>query len=235
MTKLLIGGLLAAASAAALAQAPVQPMAPMQPMRPMADKVMTRGEVQAMTSAMFARLDTNRDGAVTKAEAEAARGQMGQRWQRAGARQANNIQRDGQPMAMRHGGGRGERDPGAMFDRLDANRDSMISRDEFARGHQMRIEKRAMRVGQPGQPGQPGTMRGQKMRKMGGGMGGMGGLRGAMFEQTDINRDGRVTLSEMQSAALGRFDRIDANRDGRVTPDERRAGRATMIQMRKAG
>ncbi len=210
MAKFLIGGLLAAASAAAVAQAPIAPMAPAQPMRPMADKVMTRGEVQAMTSARFARLDSNRDGSVTKAEADAAKGAM----------RGKMMARRGERMA--------HRDPGQMFDRLDANRDQMISRDEFSRGHEMRVEKRVMRGGQPGQPG---AMRGMAMRRMGG----MHGLRGAMFERADSNRDGRVTLGEMQSVALSHFDRMDANRDGRVTPDERRAGRATMIQMRKPG
>ena len=34
------------------------------------------------------------------------------------------------------------RDPNAAFDRLDANRDGSISRDEFAKGREVRIERR---------------------------------------------------------------------------------------------
>ena len=45
------------------------------------------------------------------------------------------------------------RDPAAAFDRLDANRDGSISRDEFAKGREVRIEKRVITQG--GAPGGP--------------------------------------------------------------------------------
>ena len=38
----------------------------------------------------------------------------------------------------------------------------------------------------------------------------------------DVNKDGRVSLAEMQQTALQHFDRADLNRDGKVTPEERR-------------
>jgi len=50
---------------------------------------------------------------------------------------------------------------------------------------------------------------------------GMGGFGGHMFEMADANHDGRVTLQEAQTAALQHFDMVDTNRDGRITPDER--------------
>jgi hypothetical protein len=65
-------------------------------------------------------------------------------------------------------------------------------------------------------PGAPGT----RVFRMGR-MGGMGRLHGRMFEQADVNRDGRVTLQEATEAALRHFDMADANRDGRLTPEER--------------
>ena len=70
MKKLLIGSAALLASAAAIAQvAPAPSPAP----QAKAAKVHTRAEVQAKVAEHFARLDTNRDGSVTKAEADAAR------------------------------------------------------------------------------------------------------------------------------------------------------------------
>jgi len=46
-----------------------------------------------------------------------------------------------------------------------------------------------------------------------------------MFERADADKDGRVSLPEMQQAALARFDRADLNRDGTITPDERQQAR----------
>ena len=66
MKKLLIGGAALLASAAAIAQvAPVQ-----QVQTGPAAKVHTRAEVQAKIARHFAKLDTNRDGSLTKAEAD---------------------------------------------------------------------------------------------------------------------------------------------------------------------
>ena len=119
------------------------------------------------------------------------------------------------------------RDPNAAFDRLDANRDGSISRDEFARNRVVRIERR-MAANQPGQPG----MENGRMRVMRGGGGMMGG---AMLKMADTDRDGRVSLAEATAGALRHFDMMDSNRDGRITPEERAAGRAQMRQMRRAG
>jgi len=49
-----------------------------------------------------------------------------------------------------------------------------------------------------------------------------GGHEGAMFGMADANKDGRVSLAEMQQTALQHFDRADLNHDGKVTPEERR-------------
>lgn len=215
MRKFLIAGLLAAVAVPVLAQptAPVAPIAPVAPMAPraaMADKVVTRADVDAKVRAHFARVDTNRDGFVTTEEMTAQRG----------ARMANREGRKGQRM-----GQAAMRDPNAAFDRLDTNRDGMIARDEFAKGREMRIEKRVVMNREGGAAGQPGAMR--RMHRQGGGM-----MGGAMLKMADANRDGRVSLAEATSGAMQHFDRLDTNRDGRITPEERRAGRGTIKQMR---
>ncbi len=190
MTKLLLAGLMAAVAVPALAQYTPAPVAPM-----MNDRVMTRAAVQGQVARMFARLDTNRDGIILKAEADVAR--QGMRGNRQGMR--------GQGMRAMH------RDPAAAFARMDANRDNMISRDEFTAMHAQRANKKAAKAAN-----------GQAMRGKRGGMGGGMGLGGMMFDRADANRDGRVTLAEAQSQAFVHFDMMDANRDGQVTREERR-------------
>ena len=211
MARLLVAGILLATAAPLLAQSAPAPMAPMADMGMMANKVVTRGEVQAMVQTRFARVDVNRDGFVTEPEMAAMHGKM-------------------REMKMRHRGEKGDmggheamRDPNVAFDRIDANRDGSISRDEFGRARQMRMEKR----GEMKQHGKMGAMRG---------MHGGGGMMGAaMFKTADANRDGKVSLAEATAGALSHFDMMDANRDGRVTPEERAGGRARMMQMHKPG
>lgn len=203
MTKFLLGGAAVAAlvaftpATAQVAQAPMVQRAP-------AVQVHTRAQVGVQVAALFQRLDTNRDGFITRAESQVAKGNRGNRQaqlQRRGNRSPE------QRMANR----------GAAFDRMDLNRDGMISRDEFSRAP-VRHEKRVVIRNGQGQGGrfrQPGA---QGMRGVGMGM---AGLRGHMFDMADVNRDGRVSMQEATAAAYRHFDMADANRDGQVTREER--------------
>ena len=214
MHKLLLGGA-AAAAILAIAPAVAQPVPPVAPAPPAAPQIQmqfqrmpmreeTRDQVVQHVREMFARLDTNRDGFITRDEADAAKQKM-----------AGDIRtRFAQRLAER---GPGTPDRGAAFDRLDTNHDGMITRDEFVSA-QPHINQRQVIImrqgadGATGAPGEPGMMR----------MHGMGmGMHGKMFEMADANRDGRVTLKEMTDAALRHFDMADANHDGRITPEER--------------
>ncbi len=185
MTKFLIGAAVLALVTPAVAQ--VAPPAPLP-----APRIHTRAEVQATTAEMFARLDTNRDGFLTKAEADAARVQLRSQF------------------AARAGEKRG-----AAFDRVDANRDGSVSRQEW----DARTAQRQQRVADKGAASPRAGMRGMR---------GMHGFSGRMFEIADVNRDGRVSLQEAQTAALQHFDMMDANRDGQVTPEERAQMRQQM-------
>ena len=63
----------------------------------------------------------------------------------------------------------------------------------------------------PGEPGAKGIrMHGMRM-----------GMHGRMFEEADANHDGKVSQQEMTDLALKHFDSADANHDGKLTPDER--------------
>lgn len=215
MRKFLITGLLAAAAAVpVLAQtaapvAPVAPVAPLVRVAPMADKVVTRAEVDAKVREHFAKLDANRDGFVTIAEIDAGKAAMQDRWQKAGIGHAMTVKRG---------------DPNAAFDRIDADKNGTISRDEFAKGREVRIEKRIVRNEEDA--GRPGVKR-MRMQRMGGGM-----MGGQMLKMADANNDGRVSLAEATAGAMQHFDKVDANRDGRITRDERRDRRIMIRQMR---
>ena len=204
MKKFLAVAAIALAGTAAIAQTAPQAAVPA---RPMADGAMTRAETVAMVRDHFARLDSDRDGSITTAEVTARRGQM----------------------AHRMGGRTAPRDPGAAFDRIDANKDGMISRDEFASVRERRIEKRVERRTERLEGARDGQPRMMRMHRRGG-----GGMGPRMIVMADTNKDGRITLAEAETLALQHFDRMDRNRDGRITREERRAARPMMMQMRHA-
>jgi Ca2+-binding EF-hand superfamily protein len=247
MMKLLAGGAIAAlaiAVAPALAQsapppppgvapgtamvAPVRPVPQVQNrmhMMMMSDRTMTRDEVLRHVREIFSRLDTNRDGYVTREELEGFH------------RRFANMGTDMHRRIEGHGAMMGDR--GAMFDRLDANHDGVISRQEFMAAAPEVRERRVliMRDG-AGEAGMPG-MEGMNMRMPGMGMHGMGmhamggGFGAHLFEMADTNRDGRVSLQEAEAAVLQHFDRADLNHDGRITPDERRQAHELMRRERR--
>lgn len=213
MKEFLIGAAAIVLAGAAVAQVPVPP-APEPHLGPMAERVDTRDEMVAKVREHFARLDTNRDGFLTKAEAEAGHAAMREHFrQRFAGRRAHRME---------------GRDPAQAFDRLDANRDGAISRDEFAKAHEQRIERRVV-VNQA--PGAPGAMprQGRRMNRMGGMM-----MGGHLFAMADANKDNRVSLQEATDAAVRHFDMADANHDGRITPDERKQMRMQFIEKRRA-
>src|SRR5262245_43608465 len=81
-------------------------------------KAETRDQMVAHVREMFAKLDTNKDGALTKEEAKAAHKDMGADFHKAfTARLAK--------------GDFPHPDRGAMFDKLDTNKDGSIARQEF--------------------------------------------------------------------------------------------------------
>jgi hypothetical protein len=216
VTKFLFGGAIAAALVAvspALAQVPGQP-APQAHSGHAAWQgratVHTRAEVANHVRTMFARLDTNRDGYLVKAEADAARANFRQSWDQRG-------QQGAKP------GGR-QANGGVAFDRLDTNHDGAITRGEFDANRAQRVARRDVNG-----DGRPDARGGHRMG------GGMGGLSGRMFDMADANRDGRVTLREATDAALRHFDTADVNRDGQLTPQERTQSRERLRAQRRRG
>ena len=202
MNEFLIGAAAIVVAGAALAQAQPSPtpqpvtqvQAQMAPGAPLTERIDTRDEVVGKVREHFAQLDANRDGSLTREEADAGRKLFRER------------------IRSKLGERKERRDPAQAFDRFDTNKDGAISRDEFGQHREQRIERRAERR----EHAAPGARRGMRMHGFGGMMG------GRMFDMADANKDGRVTLQEATDSAVRHFDTADANRDGRITPDERR-------------
>ena len=92
-----------------------------------------------------------------------------------------------------------------MFQRLDANHDGTVTRQE--------AEQAAGQMGQGGEGGRGGRFAARMIDRV--------------FAQGD-----RVTLAQFQAQALARFDRQDLNHDGTVTADERQQSRTARAQQR---
>jgi len=182
--------------------------APQIRMQIMSDRVMTRDEVLKHVSEMFAKLDTNKDGYITKPEVDALRQRM-----EGAMGTAGDIQRRMADRGIMMG------DRNQIFDRLDTNHDGSISRQEFMAG-QGQVRQERIMVMRGGPDGAPGAAGGHEMGMHMHAMGGMG-LATRLFDMADTNHDGRVSLAEAQAMALAHFDKADVNHDGKITPDER--------------
>lgn len=89
---------------------------------------------------------------------------------------------------------------GAMLDRLDVNKDGVVTKDEFNADVAARFAK--LDTNKDGKVSEA-----ERQAAPGGGM----GMRGMT---------GDVTLADMQARAQTRFDRLDANHDGKIDKDE---------------
>lgn len=231
MKKFLIGGAVAAlaASSPAFAQAnkAAAPAAQNAP-RHMLARNETRAELQAGVAKMFARLDTNHDGWLTKAEVDAQ-----------AAQRSAKLEQRAEKM-----------DPTAMFNRLDANKDGKITVAEM---DAVRAQRAAAK-GQKAPPAGSGKANalfaradtnhdgvvtraefdaaiGQVRARMEH-AGTRNGFADKLIETADSNKDGRVSLAEAQAMALQYFNRADTNKDGTVTVQERQQARQAIKPQR---
>ena len=188
MKLFLIGtaAVIAVAGAAIAQTAPVPPTPPTPPhaMQMRFAKPETRAEMQAHVAKMFARLDANHDGFVTREEAQAMHAQMAAKMQQRMAQRAQN----------------GGADRSKAFDRIDANHDGMISRDEFAaapRGHGMMMMRMAgMRRGLGGQMFDMADLNKDGRVSL------AEAQQAALqhFDRADLNHDGVLTPEDRQQA-----------------------------------
>lgn len=169
------------------------------------DGQITRAEMTAGVDAMFAKRDVNKDGKIDKADRAAMRAQMRAK----------------------------------MWDRLDANKDGSVSKSEWEAAHTAGMAEHKDMRAEAGKDGKHGDgMRGGGHGKMGGKMGGMmaGKMGGGMdmMAMADTNKDQAVTLVEARAAAAKHFDMLDTDKNGVVTKAEMDAMRAKHMAERKA-
>lgn len=180
-----------------------------------AHRDVTKDEFDARTRAKFARWDTNSDGVVDATEAE--------------ARIAGRMER-------RHSN-RGKRRVERMLRRFDADGDGKITKQEI----EARVTERFERMdltgdGQITDADLPPMLRDRNFLSEGAGMGprrwhrrhgGRGHRRGRRMLRhlagADTNKDGAVTLQELQDRAATRLGRFDRNKDGILDETDRTA------------
>jgi Ca2+-binding EF-hand superfamily protein len=220
MSKFLLGGAIAAiAATAAFAQS--VPPAAKPGMHGRMMQTEARTDVAANVGKMFARLDTNRDGFITKAETDALEAKRSQRLEK----RAEGFQ------------------PDKIFDRIDANHDGKITVAEEQAAHSARAQSKGKPPAQANATAFTGLFAradankdgavtraefgtvGNQLRARMEKAGGRHGFAGHMFEAADSNKDGKVSVPEAQALALQHFDRADLNHDGKLTPQERKQAR----------
>lgn len=166
------------------------------------DGVLTRAEFDAGRQTLFARLDADNNGQLSREEMRAQRGEH---------RGRRGDHRGGPP------GG----PPGGGFEGADANNDGNITRDEFlARPIQMFERLDANHDGVISAAERP-------QRQERGERGGDDGPRAERGDRPNPDTDGNGTISRAEFTAMGAgmFDHLDANNDGRVTREEAQAQR----------
>ena len=175
----------------------------------------SRTDVPARVAKMFAALDTNHDGFVTKDEIAASQSQFDARMAKGAPKRASRMfdrldsDHDGrvtlgeaEAARSAHHSARGKQPKAGhalptLFKAADTNRDDVVTRTEF---------DAAVAAGKI-------KPRHTNMR---------GSLIVRLFDSADTRKEGRISLDEAQQAALRQFDIADGNHDGVVTPDERR-------------
>ena len=151
---------------------------------------------------MFSKLDLNRDGFITKSEITTLQVQFDERAAKSAPKRAArmfdslDVDHDGKITQAEATASNAKRSR-SVFVKADANKDGVITRAEYdaaTASGKIKIRHAGMR----------------------------GSLIVRLFDGADLDKDGRVSLSEAQQAALKEFDSADTNHDGVLTPAERR-------------
>lgn len=142
------------------------------------DGQVTRAEAEGEAQRLFDRLDANKDGELTQSEADESMRAVAKEEIEARFK-ALDTNGDGRVTAEE------SKLPARFFERLDKNDDKAVTREELQAGPHL---------------GSKGA--------------------GFVFKKADANGDGKVSRAEGTQAALQRYDHMDGNGDGVLTRAE---------------
>lgn len=164
------------------------------------DGLLVADEVSESQMRFFERLlragDENEDGKLSKAEYQATL--------------KEDERPAGQPMGGRDSGGRpgrGQFDPGMIFDRFDANKDGKLEKSELPEQAQGRMGRMFDQLGKESITKEEYTKAISQMMREGGRPGGEEGRRGAadFLKRLDKNEDGKLSKDELPEQMRGRM------------------------------
>jgi Ca2+-binding EF-hand superfamily protein len=160
------------------------------------------------------RIDGNGDGKIARDELkvlpEGVRERFGLVFERAGK---DSLTFDELRQAMTRAGG--NPDPGAMFDRLDANGDGKLSLQELPEPARQRFRDILQQAGK----GEDAALTKEEVARIATQLGNRPPGPPVFFAKLDQNRDGSLSKEEL-ARAPEMFAELDANSDGRLEPGE---------------
>jgi Ca2+-binding EF-hand superfamily protein len=167
------------------------------------DRSTSVSEMKQRHAERFNRMDADKDGQLTQEEMQAGRQD----------RRMGGF--GGRGLGMRPRGPGGPGGPGAMLQGADANRDGVVTREEFT--------AQALDRFQQLDANRDGRVAADELQAARPQFGGRRG--GGRFAMLDADRNGSISRAEFDLRFAERLERLDANKDGTITVDERRAGR----------
>jgi Ca2+-binding EF-hand superfamily protein len=107
----------------------------------------------------------------------------------------------------------------------DANRDGVVTRDEYARARAANFARMDRN--------KDGAVSKSDFKRLARFKPNAASRLDALIAAMDVNKDGKATRAELETAPMPLFDRADANGDGRIDANEMAAAKARIAAMKQ--